>query len=83
MKHIRAIASHANPIAADLTFECKHCGRTYDEPVPDTGCFSDDCPGHDPVSDLELMQWAAEDNLHRSRARYVRPVRLPKQPVRH
>jgi hypothetical protein len=82
MKTIYAIASNANPLIAHSTFECPHCGRAHDGPVPLNGCFSNDCPGHDePVSSLEALQWEAEDNLHRMRGRYVRPIRTPKQPV--
>lgn len=70
-----AVALNANPIAAHSAFECLHCGRVYDEPVPPDGCFSDDCPGHDPVDPLEAMQWEAEDELHRTRGRYMRSAR--------
>jgi|GEM_PF-3171310 len=88
MKSIHAIASHARPVSTCAAFECPHCGRVYEEPVSPNGCFSDDCPGHDtshdePVSALELMQWDAEDSLHRAKGRYVRPVRTPRISARH
>jgi len=77
-KKVAAVHSIANAVGVD--YECAHCGRVYDEPITNTGkgCFSDDCPGHELIGHLEALQWQAEDELHRSRGRYLRSAKFPK-----
>lgn len=81
----QAIAADLNLIAdavllLEPEFTCAHCGRVYDEPIPTTGCFSDDCPGHDigvPIATAadEQAYWEElADELEEER----RPVKVRK-----
>lgn len=82
------VANGAVGIGSPDTHACEHCGTVYDDPIitvgNTAGCLHEDCPGHDldngwVPTHLEAMQYAAEDELHRTRGRYMRGARLTRQ----
>lgn len=70
-------AVHLHAHSATGSFTCPDCGRVNPTPVCKNvmGC----APGElssEPIDHLEAMQWEAEDELHRTRSRYLRSAKV-------
>lgn len=78
MNHaVHAVASDAHAVEAlpGEDFMCLACG-TPRLSIIQPECHNPDCASHQTPADVyEEMQWAAEDELHRSRGRYLRGAR--------